>query len=265
MNNVFILILFSMIILLIYVYFKINKRLIAKEKEQIDLLMSIQNQKDSDIVIEKEIEYQLQTHKIKFSFFDTKYYLESSLGLLYQKIVIKNIWINEPFHSKFYEILILINRNKFLIKDRNSNVITMHVRGKDNKVTVSNAFNIFTTLDIVVETFNLCIRNILEFEKEEAQNIVLVICILALEKSQYYNNKECPKNTIFYLLSNYEYLDDIEFILAQIKIKNERFEFIETAFNDSFDRTFTRIYNDTEISKPLFLIEELPEKILLHI
>ena len=56
MNNVFILILFSMIILLIYVYFKINKRLIAKEKEQIDLLMSIQNQNDSDIVIEKEIE-----------------------------------------------------------------------------------------------------------------------------------------------------------------------------------------------------------------
>ena len=245
--------------------FDVKKNILYKEKEQIDLLMSIQNQKDSDIVIEKEIEYQLQTHKIKFSFFETKHYLESSLAPLYQKIVIKNIWIDEPFHDKFYEILILINRNKFLIKDRNSNVITMHVRGKDNKVTVSNAYNIFITLDIVVETFNLCIRNILEFEKEEAQNIVLVICILALEKSQYYNNKECPKNTIFYLLSNYEYLNDIKFILAQIKIKNERFEFIETAFNDSFDRTFTRIYNDTEISKPLFLIEELPEKILLHI
>ena len=65
-------------------------------------------------------------------------------------------------------------------------------------------------------------------------------------------------------MSNYEYLNDIKFILAQIKIKNERFEFIETAFNDSFDRTFTRIYNDTEISKPLFLIEELPEKTSLQ-
>lgn len=242
------------------------------EKTQITQSQNLkfsQKQEVQDSKIEKrkpEPAYPLQTHNIKYWLYNPFYSLRT-YGLigLYNNLVVKNLWINEPFHTKFYEILMVLDKNEFMIIDSNSKVITMNVRGKDNKVTTSKSFQVFATRDIVEITLKRSICDIIRFYKHDAQNIIIAICILILEQSLHYRSNEASKTIIKSLLRDYVHTEDIQYIIALLKRKDEKLKFVYDAFQIAFETTQTSAYNDSEIPKPIQLPIKLPKKFLKEI
>ena len=125
------------------VYKALNEKTHISESQNLNFSQE-QEVQDSKIAEKKpERVYPLQTHNIKYWLYNPSYSLRT-YGLigLYNDLIIKNLWINEPFHSKFYEILMVLDKNEFMIADPHSRVITMNVRGKDNQLSTSKSFQV---------------------------------------------------------------------------------------------------------------------------
>lgn len=208
--------------------------------------------------------YQFQTHRMRYLLYNPRWDLEY-LAPLYKDVVLEYLWINEPFHSKFYEMLMILDQNEFMIIDSNSKIITMSVRDANNQANISKSYQVFATKDIVETTIRESMRNIMKFQKRDAQNILLAICIMALEQSIHYASKEVAENIIKELLKDYAYNNTIEFLINLIKKKEEELLFIEYAFKEAFETARAWPYNDSETSKPLRLPKELPIKYLQEI
>lgn len=208
--------------------------------------------------------YQFQTHRMRYLLYNPCWDLEY-LAPLYKDVILENLWINEPFHSKFYEILILLDHNEFMIIDPNSKVISMNIRDKNNRVHASKSYQVFATKDIVKAIIRESMRDILKFQKHDAQHILLAICIMALERSVHYTSQEVVKNTFKELFKDYQYVNDIEYIIELIKQKEQKLLFVQSAFKGAFSTTKTEPYNDSEVSKPLQIQKELPTKYLQEI
>lgn len=262
---------FSGIVLLsLYGVYKVKKY--SKEKTQIIESQNfelLQEEKTQDSKVEEskiEPVYQLQTHKVKYWLYTPSYDLKSySLRYLYHDIVVKNLWINEPFHSKFYEILMILDKNEFMMVDPHSRVITMNVRGKDNKVTTSKSFQVFATQDIVGATLKVSVSDIVRFNQHDAQNIVLAICLIALEQSLHYQSHEVSLDIVKTMWKDYEFTEDIYHITTLLKEQNEQLQFVNKAFQIAFEITQTEAYNDSEASNPLQLPTKLPQKVLKEV
>lgn len=256
-------IIIGIIILFAYGIYRANKT-----KKQIEFLQEAQfaDEIAAEEIKEPEPEriYQFQTHKMRYLLYNQCFDLRY-LTFLYKDVVLENLWINEPFHSKFYEILMILDQNEFMIIDPNSKVITMSVRDKNNETHVSKSYQVFATKDIVKATIREAKRNIVRFQKHDSQHILLAVCIMALEQSVHYASKQVAENTIEKLLKDYQYANDIEYIIELIKQKEQKLLFVESAFKEAFRTTPTLPYNDSEASKPLQIPEELPIKYLQEI
>lgn len=201
---------------------------------------------------------------IKLSFYDTRN-LDYKMTNLYKKVIQDNLWINEPFHSKFYEFLMLINDNDFMIIDPYSKVFTMNIRDKYNKVQTSRSYQVYSTNDIIRHVITYCISDIKRFKKKDSQNLVISIFVLILKQSVHYLISEVSQTMIDKILKDYELKAEIENIIQMIKDKNVQFQFIQEALNNAFSVVETLPYNDSKVPKQLELRKELPQKFLQHI
>ncbi|ARU48112.1 hypothetical protein [Sulfurospirillum diekertiae] len=248
----------------VYKSSKEKTRIIESQKRE-----PIYHEKTQDIKIEEsepEQVYPLQTHNIKYWLYTPSYSLRTyGLAGLYNDLVVKNLWLNEPFHSKFYEILMILDKNEFMIVDSNSKVITMNVRGRDNKITTSKSFQVFATRDIVVATFSNAMSDIVRFNQLDAQHIVVAICILLLEQSLHYQSQEVSEDMIKTILKDYEFTEDIYHITTLVKGKDEQLQFVDIAVKIAFQTSSTYAYNDSEVPKPLQLPTKLPQKVLKEV
>lgn len=243
-----------------------NKRAKILEFERIELLRKQKAQAQELKEANREPVNRMQIDKIKYWLYNPFYDLESySLIALYNDFVVKHLWINEPFHSTFYKILMILDKNEFMIIDQNSKVITMNVRDKNNKMTTSKSFQIFATRDIVEATIERAIHDIVRFNRHDAQNIVIAICIITLEQSLHYQSKEISMNTIKNLFQDYAHTEDIQYIIALLKEKDKKLKFVHNAFQIAFETIQTEAYNDSEVPKPLQLPIKLPQKFLKEI
>ncbi|WP_041963807.1 hypothetical protein [Sulfurospirillum cavolei] len=245
------------------VYKALNEKTHISQSQNLNLS---QKQKAQDSKIEKrkpEPAYQLQTHNIKYWLYNPSYSFKS-YGLigLYNDLVVKNLWINEPFHSKFYEILMILDKNEFMIADPHSRVITMNVRGKDNQLTTSKSFQVFATRDIVVATFNNAMSDIVRFDKHDAQNIAIAMCVIALEQSLHYQSNEASLDTIKTILNGYAFTEDVHYISDLVKESDKQLQFVNKAYKIAFQTSSTYAYNDSEVPKALQLPIKLPQKVL---
>lgn len=205
--------------------------------------------------------YSLQTHKIRLTLFNARKDLDE-LIYLYELVIVKNYWINEPFYSKFYEFLLLLEQNEFMIVDSNAKVISMNLRDHNNQVQTSKAYQVYSSREIIEYVIQTSMHNVLKFEKSDGQNIVMSICVFILEKSLHYLSQETPQNIINSLLSDYENSQDVREIVALIKEKNSSLKFVVDAFEEALNRIGTYPYNDSEVVKPLQLPLKLPQKSL---
>jgi len=231
----------------------------------------IQSQKNHKAIIneeprkpEQEPVFQLNTHKVKYKLYNSTNDLRE-LAFLYKIVVKKYYWINEPFHSQFYKILLILEKNDFMILDSSSKILTINVRDKNNEVQTSKSFQVFNTRDIFETVITRAIKDIARFNKNDAQNIIIAIFIIVLEKSVHYLSKDEPISIIKELLNEYKYSDNVKYIIDLIKEKDSKLIFVKDAFKYAFRATQTLPYNDSEVPQPLQLSQKTPQKFLQEI
>jgi hypothetical protein len=201
---------------------------------------------------------------IRLSFYDT-HNLDYKMTAIYKKVIHNNLWINEPFHSKFYEFLMLLNDNNFMIIDPCSKIITMNVRDKHNKMQTSKSYQVYSTKDIVKYMIFYCMEDITRFNKKDAQSLVISIFIVALKQSVHYLSREVPQIIIDKILKGYEQASTIKNIIKLVEAKSEQVYFIKESLYDAFSMVETFSYNDSQITKALEIRQEAPQKFLQHI
>jgi hypothetical protein len=217
----------------------------------------------SDDFIEKEPEkiYELQTHKVKYQIYDYSKNLTYEFRDLYIDIVLNNLWINEPFHSIFYKLLILFDKDELIIKDKNSKILTLNVRDQySNNMIVSKSYQVFSSKRIVKMTLLKAINEIIKFKKDDAQNIILAICIITLQKSIHFTNGKISNDFINELLTT-----EMKNIITMIQDKHHQLLFIEDSFLFAFLNTTTEPYNDSEELNFIKIPINLPKKVLTQI
>jgi hypothetical protein len=245
-----------------------TQKKIEEEQERIKKLESqkIRYQEEQKRKAKKAWEKHItgQCEPIKLSLYDTNN-LDYKMTDLYEKVIHSNLWINEPFHSKFYEFLMLINDNNFMIIDPNSKVITMNVRDKQNKMQTSKYYQVYSTKDIIRHSITYCMSDITRFNKKDAQNLVISIFILVLKQSIHFQSQEVPQNIIDEILEGYEQAQAIKNIIQMIESKNEKVYFIQESIYNAFCVVETLPYNDSEVTKALEIKQKLPQKLLQSI
>lgn len=248
-----------------------------KQKEKFDKLQKLEKFR----VLEQEKQINLEhTKKMKEEKFEksflgekepVKYYLyntdslDYSIKNMYKEIVHKNLWINEPFHTKFYEFLMLVNDNDFMIVDPHSKIIAMNTRDKYNKMQTSKAYQVYSTKDIIKHMISYCINEIKRFNKKDAQNLVISIFIVALKLSVHYLSREVLQDIIDKMLKDYIHSPAIRNIIQMIEAKNEKIYFIQESIYDAFSVVETLPYNDREIPKSLEIKRKISPKVLQNI
>lgn len=217
----------------------------------------------SNDFIEKEPEkiYQLQTHKVKYLIYDYSKNLTYEFTDLYVNIILNNLWINEPFHSIFYKLLILFDKDEFIIKDKNSKVLTLNTRDKySNTMIVSKSYQVFSSKKILKITLLKALNEIIKFRKDDAQNIILAICIITLQKSLHFSNGKISNDFVDKLLTT-----NIKDIISMIEKKHHQLLFVEDSFLFAFLNTRTEPYNDSEELSFVKIPTNLPKKVLTQI
>ena len=257
----------------LYKMYKLYQEEVAKEKEHLQeqnyLQMALHEAINEEITEEVEPEpekfYELNTHKVRYALYNPSFEGLHEFRAIYKLVVHDNLWINEPFHSKFYEFCMIINDNDFMIIDPSSKVITMNVRDNYNKVQTSKSYQVFSTKEIIKYVIRYSIADIKSYEKIEAQNLVISIFIIVLKQSVHYLSYDVPQNIIDKVLEGYEHTQAIRDIVLLIEEKDSQFYFIQELVYDAFNRVETLPYNDSEVPKSIKIREKQPTKLLQKI
>lgn len=218
-----------------------------------------------EIIPPTELVYSLNTHKIKYLVFDSNSLICSSSIEFYQRIILEKRWLDEPFYSTIFKILLLIDSDEFFIKDVNSKVIITNIRDKNNKTEKIKSYQVFSTLHVIKLFFRYALADINNFNKIDAQDITLACLILILSKSKHFETLQtCNFDDLY--LDNYDRKAQIKNIYYLIKSNNNQLTFIEKSLERAFYNTYKKPYVEKidEVLK-LELLPELPQKILMHI
>ena len=243
-----------------------NDKKILEEKEHQHYLQNLQKK-----LIMKEIEeesnrvYKLNTHNVQYSLFNPIYDGLHDFISIYELVIHDNLWINEPFHSKFYEFCMIINDNDFMIIDPSSKVITMNIRDKYNKVQTSKSYQVYSSKEIIKNVIRYSITDIKSYEKIEAQNLLISIFIIVLKQSVHYLSYDVPQNIIDKVLEGYKHTQAIRDIVLLIQKRDSQLYFIQESIYNAFNRVETLAYNDSEVPKSIKIREKQPTKLLQKI
>ncbi|DAB34195.1 MAG TPA: hypothetical protein CFH82_06575 [Sulfurospirillum sp. UBA12182] len=266
---------FLLLFLGYYIYTKYQDKIYyeqeKKEFERLEKLKVMEEERLRKLENEKNKQKEIFEQSIFGKKESVKYYLynidvlDYKLSNLYKDIVIKNLWINEPFHTKFYEFLMLINDNHFMIIDPYSKVITMNIRDEHNIVQTSKSYQVYSAKDIIKHTIIDCIHDIKRFNKNDAQNLIILIFIVVLKQSVHYLSKEVPQSIIDRMLKDYKQAPRIKNIVQMFEVKNEKVYFIQESLNDAFSVVETLPYNDSEVEKAIKIRRQISPKLLRQI
>lgn len=242
------------IIIVIFVYLFIDiRKSINKKKPKKKVL---NNKKDID---KEYVDINIETKEDNFysaKLFDnlfTKNHQELSINnenkafskeiyAIYKLIFNQKIYLNEPFHTKFYNFLLIIDKNDFLIVDKNSRIITLNVRNIKNEEETSKAYQVFSTKEVIVSVINKSFDGLNNYNQETRQALLISIVKIAFNYSFHYDESEKDfKELIDPLLYNYEIKELVQKIINSIK-DEEDYLFILDSFYFTFRNLKTYPY-----------------------
>ncbi|MBU3014022.1 hypothetical protein KO488_04575 [Poseidonibacter lekithochrous] len=175
---------------------------------------------------------------------------DSIMVTLYNIVIVKNLWLEDPFHTNFYNILHILEKNYFRTINPNTQNFTMILRDDKNNTSISDTYQYHRTDDFLTILLNKIIYDILKFKKEDAQKIIIAICFFLITESIHFKLKE--NVTIFTESVLNDYVDkyNIQKIINLIKNKDEKFSFFDIALKETYfiSEKFTS-NNNEEIDK----------------
>ncbi len=257
---ILLLIISFIIIIIVFFYNKYSSKFIEEE--------SFQEEFPTEEVLpeieEPEQIYELNTDEIKYKIFDYWDLGYIDMKNLYRTIVLEKLWINEKFHSTFFKILMIFDKNELMIINSNSKVLTLNIRGKNNEMTTSKSYEVFSSKEIVDSVLRLTLKDVAKFCKKDAQSLTLAICIYVIQKSTHYLLLEKSLEMIENILHEYENFQDVKSMLLMIAAKDKQLMCIEETFERVLKNAKTHPFNDARkavLRIPLIL----PQKVLENI
>lgn len=173
--------------------------------------------------------YQLNTDLIRYRLYSTKH-LQKDTQILYSNIILKNLWINEPFHSTFYKFLLMLNQDAYFVRDPFSKVITSNLRNDANQMVKVESYLVLSVLELITYCISNCHGSIKQFRRTDAQNLTLALMIFVLQMSE-----NMIESYLFemkkHLFEDYPEVDKSEYILSLLDHHDERLKFIPVVYD----------------------------------
>ncbi|RLA83503.1 MAG: hypothetical protein DRG78_04220 [Epsilonproteobacteria bacterium] len=162
----------------------------ASRKKRELLAVKVEDEKDRikapKIIKKQEIYYQLNTHAIRLNLYPKSHFKNYIVEEIYQKIVIDNYWLEEPFHTEFYKMLQFIGSNKLWIKDPKTREIIINTRDNNDKLSKKTSMNVLAlneVLESILYGLLLDLKRRKIVNKKDIQNAILSASIYVLSKS----------------------------------------------------------------------------------
>lgn len=202
--------------------------------------------------------YQLNTDMIRYKLYSVNH-LSKEAQILYTKVIIENLWVNEPFHSTFFKLLLLLNENRFFIQDPFSNVIKCNLRDEYNQMIVVESYTVLSTLEMVEYCIHENFRSIFRHKKQNPKNVILAWILWIMKKSL-----NMYEDDLLYLKKNVlEDYAQVDHIVSLIEMYDSRFDFIRLTYNFAINFVDRHPYvADGTPSKPSTTVIKLPIKTL---
>ena len=236
-----------------------TKEVIEKKEEAED---KVEQPKEE----EKEQIFNFDTHDIRYKIFDD-YNLSCKTKIIHRDFSLEKMWIQEPYYSIFFKLISFIDKDLLFIKDKNSEEYWFIVRDENGKEIDANAHNIIKILDIISTILKINKEMILQYRKEDAQQIVLSIFIYCISKSKQFQSADM--NEIYSIfLRDYPHKINITCIISLFEEKDSQLNFIQKSFKKALKYCHRHPYTEFEEKKQeqdIKLIPKLPSKIFRHI
>lgn len=275
----------SYIALIFFLILVAKRFLFAADKEKVienipknDYLQEepeIQKIEAEEIQEEKieEIFYELNTHDIKISLYPSSTFSNNKMRNLYEKIIVNNYWIDEPFHSSFVKILSCTSENDFWIKSLESKEIIINFRDLDDKEMRDTALHVLDLREVlcdVVSEVDRYVHKILT--KQNIHILLLSSMIYAISKCDNLNNiiekKEDDIETWAALIEIFcnEFAEEIKNKI--IPTNNINLNLIEKVYNAAIERAneYPNYLGDNDSQKKeIKMLQNFQQKRLLTV
>lgn len=244
------------ILLLLWVIWLFISTLLQEKSLEIE--NKIQNIEEEALPSAPPILYQLNTDLIRYQLYPAKH-LSKEAQMLYSKVILDNLWINEPFHSTFFKLLLILNENRFFIQDPFSNVIKCNLRDEYNQMIVVESYTVLSTLEMVEYCIHENFRSIFRHKKQNPKNVILAWILWIMKKSL-----NIYEDDLLYLKKNVlEDYAQVDHIVSLIEMYDSRFDFIRLTYNFAINFVDRHPYvADGTPSKPSTTVIKLPIKTL---
>lgn len=202
--------------------------------------------------------YQLNTNLIRYKLYTTKH-LRKETQILYSKVILENLWINEPLHSTFFKLLLILDENQFFIRDPFSKVIKCNLRNEFNQMVTVESYTVLSTLEVVEYCISEGLHSILRRKKQNVQNVILAWILWIMSKSQNMDKADLDylKKIVF------EDHTQVDHLVSLIEAYDSRFDFIRLTYDLAINFSDRHPYVEAnKKSESLTTIKNLPIKTL---
>lgn len=255
-------------------YFFNNRRIeeVIIKNEMPEIEQEIQEQK-------KEMVLYFNTDSVKFYFYDPNTFKSIMAVDLYKKIIVNNLWIDEPFHSNFVKILQIIDKNESWIKSKKTKELKLKIRKNNGNFEQGTSFKVYSLRDLsfqfLSEIFDYFRRH--RSTKINIQNTLLASVLLnihnVLELKHWSENGLTSDESRLFLaskiLENYTYKNEVISILDLIHQNHFSVKFILDIYGETirWQREYPYVEKENKNIKELeiFYLKQEKSKILISL
>lgn len=247
---------------------KVDEKILSKNIEnEANMVLHeiVQEEEKKHLPIEPLINY--TPCPIKYLIYDSNIFKTYHAKELYQKIVLKQQWLDEPFHTTLFEILLFLDNDQLFIKDENCKPIISTLRDEYNKLQKVKSYKVFSTLDIARDLFyNTLHATLKKFTHYNIERYVILAYLVKLINQSYHFQTLESYDAIELFLKTSNQKEQVKNILVLIEKNDSRFEFFKEAYTRTLKSIYSKPYVEENKNLPqLKLPAKLPKKILEHI
>jgi len=188
----------------------------------------------------KEIVLYFNTDMVKFAFYHVHILLNYQSRKFYKKVVVDKLFIDEPFHTTFVQLLQIYDHTEAWIKSKKTKEIKLKIRTKNGSFQEGTSFKVYSVTEIIFDFLG----NILEhfdnyrYSKKDQKNVILAALIwklnlvmelkyLCKKDLDVIEKRECLGKKI---LKHHEKNYDVFQVLHMLEMEHENLSFVFEAY-----------------------------------
>ena len=230
-------ILISLTSIIVFIYSRRKAVDVDKVMENEEEIQPINIEKSKEIILH------FNTDAIKISFYNLRIFQHFQAKNIYQRTVLVKLYIDEPFHTTFVQLLQIYDKTESWIKSKNTKEIRLKIRNKNADFEEGIAFKVYAVSEIMFDFLTNILKYFDEtkYPKEDQENIMLAALVWKLgyvKELKYLCEKnlndiefrECLAKKI---LKYYDENHDVFQILRMIECNHENLQFLFDVYNES--------------------------------